>query len=324
VSEEPLTSILIPCFNQARFLPDAIESALAQAGTRIEVIVVNDGSTDATPAVARRYPTVRLVEQPNRGLSAARNAGLAAAQGTYVVFLDADDRLLPGAVRVGVARANADAGIAIVAGVSLPVAEDGAPLASTAPTTIAGDPYRALLRANSISTPGAALCRREDVVEAGGFDTAVSPSADYALYLRLARTRRVVCHEIPVVEYRQHGRNMSRDPVLMLKTTLRVLDAEQTHAPSDLADAFAAGRRAWRTFYGEQMVQDLRIALRRDPRPATIARCAWAVVRYDPPGAVRHLVRACSRIARGLPRSEVEAGRFRDAAASRGPGDAGG
>jgi glycosyltransferase involved in cell wall biosynthesis len=324
MSAPPLTSIVIPCFNHARFLAEAIESAQAQGDAPTEVIVVNDGSTDATSAVARRYPTVRLVEQPNRGLSAARNAGLAAAEGMYVVFLDADDRLLPEAVGAAVARAERDASVALVAGRCRPIAEDGTPLPSSAPPPIAGDPYRALLAANFIWTPGAALCRREDVVAAGGFDPAVSASADYALYLRLARTRQVVCHDAAVVDYRQHAHNMSRDPVLMLKTTLRVLDAERPHVPPGLKEAFAAGRRAWREFYGDQMVQDLRVAIRCDPRPATIARRAWVLARYDPRGAVRHLGRALARIARGAPRGEVEPGRFRDPAASGRPGNAGG
>ncbi|HWF83565.1 MAG TPA: glycosyltransferase [Vicinamibacterales bacterium] len=323
MSEQPLTSIVIPCFNHARFLPEAIESALAQADAPIEVIVVNDGSTDATSAVARHYPAVRLVEQSNCGLSAARNAGLAASEGTYVVFLDADDRLLPGAVGAALAHAERDASVALVAGRCQPIAEDGAPLPSAAPQPAAAAPYRALLSANFIWTPGAALCRRTSVVAAGGFDISVSASADYALYLRLARTQRVICHDAAVVEYRQHRNNMSRDPVLMLKTTLRVLDMERRHVPPGLEEAFAAGRLAWREFYGDQMVQDLRVAIRRDPRPATIAQCAWALARYYPGGAARHLGRALGRIARGMPRGDVEPGRFRDTATSGRPGDAG-
>ena len=324
MSVRPLTSIVIPCFNQARFLSDAIESARAQADASIEIIVVNDGSTDATSRVARRYPDVRLIEQRNQGLSAARNAGLAVAQGTYVVCLDADDRLLPGAVDVGVAHASGDPRVAIVAGRCRVIAEDGTALPSpAAPSSIGDDPYRALLAANFIWTPGAALCRRHDVVVAGGFDPAVSAAADYGLYLRLARTRRIVCHDTAVVEYRQHSANMSRDPVLMLETTLRVLDAERPHVPRELKAALAHGRRTWRAFYGDQMVQELRLALRRNPRPAAIAALAWRLLRYDPRGAARHVGRAVARIARGIPRGMVEDGRFHDTAASGRPGNSG-
>ena len=88
-------SIIIPCYNQAKFLPEAIESALAQTYKDIEVIVVNDGSPDNTSEVARRYKGVKLVEQTNKGLSGARNAGIKKSSGGWIVTLDADDRLHP-------------------------------------------------------------------------------------------------------------------------------------------------------------------------------------------------------------------------------------
>lgn len=87
-------SIIIPCYNQAQYLPDAIESALAQTYRNFEVIVVNDGSTDNTSKVAKRYP-VKLIEQSNKGLSAARNAGIKKAEGGWILTLDSDDKIAP-------------------------------------------------------------------------------------------------------------------------------------------------------------------------------------------------------------------------------------
>src|SRR5829696_2931566 len=110
----PLVSVVVPCYNQARFLGEAIESVLAQSHPLFEVVVVDDGSTDDTSEVAARYPGVRLVRQENRGLSGARNAGLARSRGEYVVFLDADDRLLPGALEAGVERLGANPQCAFV------------------------------------------------------------------------------------------------------------------------------------------------------------------------------------------------------------------
>ena len=87
---------MIATFNHGRFLPDALESAVAQTLQGVEIIVVDDGSTDDTSAVLARYAgKVRIVRQPNRGLAAARNTGLATARGRYVSFLDADDVLMP-------------------------------------------------------------------------------------------------------------------------------------------------------------------------------------------------------------------------------------
>lgn len=86
-------SIIIPCWNQAHWLSDAIESALNQT-VKCEVIVVNDGSPDNTSEVARKYP-VKLIEKENGGLSSARNAGIKASTGEYILTLDADDKILP-------------------------------------------------------------------------------------------------------------------------------------------------------------------------------------------------------------------------------------
>jgi len=91
----PTLSIIIPCYNHAHWLPIAIESALAQKEVAVEVIVVNDGSTDNTIEVASKYANVILITQVNKGLAAARNAGLKRATGTYASFLDADDALTP-------------------------------------------------------------------------------------------------------------------------------------------------------------------------------------------------------------------------------------
>lgn len=92
----PLVSVVIPCYQQARLLPEAIESALNQTHPRVEVVVVNDGSTDQTEAVVRRYgDRVLYLPQINRGTAAARNAGCRAASGDYVQFLDADDTIRP-------------------------------------------------------------------------------------------------------------------------------------------------------------------------------------------------------------------------------------
>lgn len=90
-------SVVVPAFNAAQTVTSAVESALAQTETDLEVIVVDDGSSDATGELVSKItdPRVRLVSQTNRGLSAARNAGITAARGTYIAFLDSDDLWLP-------------------------------------------------------------------------------------------------------------------------------------------------------------------------------------------------------------------------------------
>ncbi len=95
-----MISVIIPCYNQAHFLYEAIESVLAQTHHDFEIIVVDDGSTDSTAEVAAGHPDVRYVRQPNRGVATARNTGLRESEGEYLVFLDADDHLLPAALEM--------------------------------------------------------------------------------------------------------------------------------------------------------------------------------------------------------------------------------
>src|SRR5215213_4115846 len=120
-----LVSVVIPCYNLAHFLGEAIESVLAQSYPNFEIIVVDDGSPDNTSEVAARYPGVRLVRQENQGLSGARNAGLARSEGEYVVFLDADDRLLPEALEAHLEHLKAHPECAFVSGRLKRIAADG-------------------------------------------------------------------------------------------------------------------------------------------------------------------------------------------------------
>ncbi len=92
----PTISLIIPAYNAECYLAEAIDSALSQDDAPVEVVVVDDGSTDATPRILAGYgERLRVLTQPNRGVGAARNAGVAASSGDWLAFLDADDRLRP-------------------------------------------------------------------------------------------------------------------------------------------------------------------------------------------------------------------------------------
>jgi len=101
-SRPPVVSVVIPCYNHARYLPAALASVHAQRGVAVESIMVDDGSNDDSAAVAEAHGATMVKRQRNRGLSHARNAGLEAVRGEFVVFLDADDELLPDALHSGV------------------------------------------------------------------------------------------------------------------------------------------------------------------------------------------------------------------------------
>jgi hypothetical protein len=251
---EELVSIVIPCFKQAHFLPEAIESVLAQDHPDIEVIVVDDGSPDNVEAVASRYPGVRCLRQENGGLAAARNAGMAEAKGEFLLFLDADDRLLPEAVGLGLEQLRGDAEAMMAAGTWKLIGEEGEPLPADPPQQ-PREAYPALLESCFISTPAAVLYRRALFEEIGGFDPSVSASADYDLYLRTAAAYPVRLHPHFVAEYRRHGANMTRDPELIMAAELAVLErqAERVAGDEELREALDRGLARSRSYHGARL-----------------------------------------------------------------------
>jgi hypothetical protein len=296
VPARPTVSVVIPCFDQARFLPAAVASVQAQGYAPIECLVVDDGSTDGTAAVASQLG-VAILRQRNAGVSAARNAGLAATRGELVVFLDADDELLPAAIgdEVEALRAHPDA-VAVV-GRCQPIDAEGRAVACQYPDVDPDDLYREWLPRNFVWTPGAAMFVRTALEAVGGFPVDRGPAADYAVYLRLARTRKIVFLPQPLVRYRQHAASMSRDPALMLRATIGVLRRERRDAPTWARAGIRSGLSVWRQWYGEQIID----GLRRDWRAGQVgmrqARAALTLLHHCPQMVLR---RTAGRSARAV------------------------
>ena len=154
--ERVSVTVVIPCFNQARFLPVAVASVRAQSYERVACLVVNDGSTDDTATVASALD-VCVLEQPNRGVSAARNAGLTAARTDFVVFLDADDELLPTAIANATEALAADPDADLVVGRCEVMDADGRPLLAVHNAIDTANLYDEWLSQNFVWTPGAAM-----------------------------------------------------------------------------------------------------------------------------------------------------------------------
>lgn len=247
-------TVVIPCFRQAHFLPEAIESVLAQDHAAVEVVVVDDGSPDNVAAVAGRYPGVKYLRRANGGLAAARNAGMREADGEFLLFLDADDRLLPGAIGRGLEELRADPEAMMAAGTWRLIGEEGEPLPADPPQQ-PPEAFPALLESCFISTPAAVLYRRELFGRIGRFDPAVSASADYDLYLRTAARFPVRLHSHTVAEYRRHGANMTRDPELIMAAETAVLErqAPLVAADPELSEALRRGIERSRSYHGERL-----------------------------------------------------------------------
>jgi glycosyltransferase involved in cell wall biosynthesis len=255
----PLVSVIIPCYNQDYYLGEAIESVLAQSYANFEIVIVDDGSIDKTSEVAASYPDVQCIRQENQGLAAARNTGLRMGRGDYLVFLDADDLLVPQALEAGLKCLEAHPACAFVSGHYRYINADGSFLNEHPQEQVGEDYYLALLQGNYIGMHATVMYRRAALETIGGFDPALPACEDYDLYLRLARKFPVSRHGKVIAEYRQHGSNMSGNAELMLKTALAVLhsQAEYVKADKPYQRAYQMGLNFWQKYYGEKLLAQI-------------------------------------------------------------------
>jgi glycosyltransferase involved in cell wall biosynthesis len=249
-------SLVITSYNHGCFISDAIDSVLQQDHPLVEVIVVDDGSTDDTREVVSRYPTVRYLHQENRGVAAARNAGIQLARYDYVTFLDADDILLPGALSLQHRILTAHPEAEFVSGGHLMV-NNKLQLIRKVSSPFTDAFYLHLLEGNYIGMHAAVLYRRS-ILLAYPYDTALKGSEDYDLYLRITASHPVINHQEPVAAYRMHSYNISKGLHMMLESVLQVLDKQRPRArlPEE-QQAMARGRFNWIYYYGEKMVDQL-------------------------------------------------------------------
>jgi len=299
----PSVSVIIPCYNQGHFLADAIESALGQSYRPLEVIVVDDGSSDESSEVARRFEGVRLMRQPNRGLSAARNAGLAASAGDYLVFVDADDRLLRDALQAGVNGLAGHPECAFVYGHYRLITADGTPMPAAERRRAGAGHYLEMLRGNCIGMHATVMYRRVVFEAIGGFDTTLNACEDYDLYLRITKRFPIHCHAGVVAEYRQHNSNMSSDAGLMLKTSLRVLGSQRRHLKGNVQAqrAYREGIRYWQKYYGRKLIKDVRAQAQAGDWKNAVSG-AFTLVRYYPGGVASKVSKRITRTAARVPK----------------------
>ena len=182
-------SVVIPTYNRAHLVAHTINSALAQTHPAVEVIVVDDGSTDATPETLLQFgQRIRVVRQENRGVAAARNRGAAEARGDFVLFLDSDDVLAPSCVEKQLARFESEAGLGLVY-TDLEVVDGEGRTVRIVASGQEGHVAPELLRLERevLHTPGSGVLIPKRVFqEAGGFDERISVSEDWDLCYRIA------------------------------------------------------------------------------------------------------------------------------------------
>lgn len=220
----PLVSVIMPAYNTARYIREAIDSVLDQDYPNKELIVIDDGSTDGTLELLASYgDRIRLITQRNQGSAVARNAGLAAAQGEYIAFLDSDDIWLPGKLRLQVdhLRRHPDIGMvytrwavwkpeangAFPPAAQLPSEDSGRNEDAPAPGLVperSGWLYNRLLFSSLLHTI-TVMARRELIDRIGSFDPELKRGQDYDFWIRASRLTEIHQLDRVLARYRVHG-----------------------------------------------------------------------------------------------------------------------
>jgi GT2 family glycosyltransferase len=207
-------SVVIPAYNQSQYLKTTIQSVLSQTYPASEIIVVDDGSTDATSEVVREFgQTIQYIYQDNQGLAGARNTGIWKASGDYLAFLDSDDEWRPNYLEAMLAliSANPDGAVYYCCAQCMDVAGDDLPQQAGALLPSPDEFYHTLLSANFL-IPSTVLLKRQVLLEAGGFDETtrvMNGCEDWDLWLRLSSKYPFVGTLKCLARYRVHAQSMS-------------------------------------------------------------------------------------------------------------------
>lgn len=235
MSEAPIVTVVIPAYNAANFIDETLTCVLNQTLAGVEVIVVDDGSTDATADAVEPYlERITYIHQENAGVSAARNRGLESARGRYVCFFDADDWMYPENLSKKVSHLE-DHPEDVLVHSHMAVTDERLNRTGEVLTGRTGDVAPHLMRYAPPAIPGASSSvLRTDIVRAvGGFNTELSTSADFDFWVRVALRGTVASVPEVLVLYRRHGAAMYADVDLHVHDMQAIIDSGR-HSTPDL------------------------------------------------------------------------------------------
>jgi len=227
----PKVSVVLATYNYGRYLGGALESALAQTISELEIIVIDDGSTDETKQVMIPYlsnPRVRYCGIDHQGQPAAKNAGIRLARAPLLAFLDADDLWLPTKLEKQLALFADNPALAVVYSRRVLIDEQGRHLQFQQADLPRGNVLAAMFRNNFLCF-SSAVVRREVLEEVGLFDENLALAIDYDLWLRIARRNPFDFVDEPLVQYRTGHASLSRRTEERLKTAAAIMNRFLDH-----------------------------------------------------------------------------------------------
>ena len=307
----PLVSIIIPAYNIAPYIGETLTSVFAQTFGDYEVILINDGSPD-TADLERALESFRdrilYVKQENQGAGAARNAGLRAARGQFVAFLDGDDLWLPNYLeeQIKFIREHTCDLVCADAAMFGETAPSGKTymewLMTTAPP-VGTVTFRELISAERCLITSGVVARRQPILEAGLFDEALRTAQDYDLWLRLScRGARLMYQRKTLLRYRCHASGLTGNEVNSIKRELRVLEKVQTAYPfsyeqkAKIAPVISARKAALEFELGKHLMAEGDVTRARaafanacNGRPTFKRRVAFWLSRLAPAAMTRTL-----------------------------------
>jgi GT2 family glycosyltransferase len=262
----PSVSVITPAYNAAPYLSETIRSVLAQSFSDFELLIVDDGSTDDTQAVARAFadqdPRVRLIATPNRGPAAARNTALQASRGRLLALLDSDDIWSPDYLteQLALFQAIPEASIVTANALNRGGGFDGRPIWPITSGVRRVTLVDVINQEDSVCIM--AVFRREVYEKIGGFDPHFTGNEDYHFWLRAARAGFVIVqNRTPLAIYRRRNDSVSANEPRMVRGILAVLE-DADHFCADLPVEQSAIRRQANRFRSELARAELRESLR--------------------------------------------------------------